>query len=355
MLSKKLNLLLATLAVALLTASVNAQATWSEWEKLQPEGEEFTVLMPKNSSNETTKFPYHKMELTARVYMSSVTNGPVLAVASFSGIKSNPAMYTDFQRFNSYIDAFKKWFPTKVRPKEQVVKLTQVGNNTFRGHAGREYRMTIGDLNGSVFAYATRKRFYTIVSLNTRKDDALHEKFLSSFYLPDKPSEVTVSAPVAGAPVANEPTLPEPANEGDDQKTEAETAATAATGPQPKTSGDQQPNQPTAPNNRRNQNQTARDGTTPQGRAPISGGVLNSKAIYLPMPEVPPGDVVGMVVVQVLIDEQGGVVSARAVSGPPQLHMAAVNAARFARFSPTMLMGEPVKVSGTLTYNFTRQ
>jgi len=94
--------------------------------------------------------------------------------------------------------------------------------------------------------------------------------------------------------------------------------------------------------------------TPPGGRPPISGGVLNSKAIYLPLPEVPPGDVVGTVMVQVLVDEQGTVVSARAISGPAQLHQAAVNAARFARFSPTMLMGEPVKVSGTLTYNFVK-
>jgi len=31
-----------------------------------------------------------------------------------------------------------------------------------------------------------------------------------------------------------------------------------------------------------------------------------------------------------------------------------VNAARLARFTTTMLMGEPVKVSGTLVYNFVR-
>jgi protein TonB len=62
-----------------------------------------------------------------------------------------------------------------------------------------------------------------------------------------------------------------------------------------------------------------------------------------------------MVAVAVVIDEQGSVIEARAISGPQPLHTAAVNAARLARFSPTLLMGEPVRVSGTITYNFVRQ
>jgi protein TonB len=82
--------------------------------------------------------------------------------------------------------------------------------------------------------------------------------------------------------------------------------------------------------------------------------MLNAKAIYLPLPEIPPGEASGVVLVAILIDEQGTVVEAKAVSGPQHLHQLAVNAARLARFSPTMLMGEPVKVSGTLSYNFVR-
>ncbi|MDT7778715.1 MAG: hypothetical protein QOC99_1227, partial [Acidobacteriota bacterium] len=34
------------------------------------------------------------------------------------------------------------------------------------------------------------------------------------------------------------------------------------------------------------------------------------------------------------------------------LQQAAVAAARQARFSPTLLSGQPVKVSGVITYNF---
>ena len=94
-------------------------------------------------------------------------------------------------------------------------------------------------------------------------------------------------------------------------------------------------------------------------RAPISGGVLNGKAISLPKPAYPPiaraAHASGTVVVQVLIDENGNVVSAHAVSGHPLLQAVAVGAARQARFSPTKLSGQPVKVTGVIQYNFVAQ
>ena len=94
-------------------------------------------------------------------------------------------------------------------------------------------------------------------------------------------------------------------------------------------------------------------------RAPISGGVLNGKAISLPKPAYPPiarqAHASGTVVVQVTIDENGNVISARAVSGHPLLQAVAVNAARGALFSPTKLSGQPVKVTGVITYNFVAQ
>ncbi len=94
-------------------------------------------------------------------------------------------------------------------------------------------------------------------------------------------------------------------------------------------------------------------------RAPISGGVLNGKAISLPKPAYPPiarqAHASGTVVVQVTIDENGSVISAHAVSGHPLLQGVAVAAARGARFSPTKLSGQPVKVTGVITYNFVAQ
>jgi protein TonB len=94
-------------------------------------------------------------------------------------------------------------------------------------------------------------------------------------------------------------------------------------------------------------------------RAPISGGVLNGKAISLPKPAYPPiarqAHASGTVVVQVTIDENGNVISAHAISGHPLLQAVAAAAARGARFSPTKLSGQPVKVTGVITYNFVAQ
>ncbi len=336
------------LAVLLLTALPlgaqvpKAAAVWTEWETLSPDNEEFSVSMPKNPTTETTTFQYHKMALNARLYLASSSAGPVLAITSLSGIKSDPAAYTEFARFNSYIDAFKTFFPSKVRSKETLAKLTLVSSRPFNGYTGRSYKLTIGDLSGSVNAFVTRKRFYAIVSLNTKKDEALEEKFLSSFVLPERPADPSKNSAGDAGQTTEETAVQREGNEkplpaegdpnrpaGSENNTDPNAATTAAAQP---------PTQPAQPNK----------------RAPISGGMLNGKAIYLPVPEVPPGEATGVVMVAIVIDEQGTVIEARAVSGPQHLHAAAVSAARLARFSPTLLMGEPVRVSGTISYNFVR-
>ena len=63
----------------------------------------------------------------------------------------------------------------------------------------------------------------------------------------------------------------------------------------------------------------------------------------------------GQVTVQVLIDEGGKVISAQPVAGHPLLLAEAKRAALAARFKPTLLSNQPVKVSGVITYNFLMQ
>jgi protein TonB len=97
----------------------------------------------------------------------------------------------------------------------------------------------------------------------------------------------------------------------------------------------------------------------PTPHAPISGGVLNGKAVHLVQPAYPAiarsAHAAGQVVVQVLIDENGNVVAAHATSGHPLLQAAAVGAARSSKFTPTKLSGQPVKVNGVIIYNFVGQ
>ncbi len=327
-----LTLILSLVAVA---AGQGGKEGGKDWETLRPEKEQFSILIPKGSVyEEASKVPYHKMELNTRFYISKTEGGPIFAVVSLSGIKSNPAAYTEIQRVNSYVDAFKIFFIPKVRDKAGIAQLTFIRERALQGNPGREYRLTLGTLNGIVHAYATSRRFYAIVYLNSKKDDALQEQFLSSFVLPDKIGTSAQAAVDTEAPVVAQPPPSAPEAEAKPGKPMIDSAEVRLEEPE------------------HGRTPVSADGA----RAPISGGVLNGKAISLPAPEYPASarqaKIAGAVGVKVTVDESGGVISAQAVSGHLALQAAAVAAARLARFSPTLLMGEPVKVTGVIVYNF---
>lgn len=93
-----------------------------------------------------------------------------------------------------------------------------------------------------------------------------------------------------------------------------------------------------------------------------SDQVLNmerGRVVQLPKPVYPliaqAAHAQGSVEVQVIIDEEGKVIAAAAVSGHPLLQAASVKAAREAVFTPTKLEGSPVKVTGVIQYNFVAQ
>jgi TonB family protein len=92
---------------------------------------------------------------------------------------------------------------------------------------------------------------------------------------------------------------------------------------------------------------------------PLRGAVLDGKAVSKPAPEYPAAAkaarVMGSVVIRVWVDEAGAVTRATAVCGNSLLAEASLASARRARFTPTLLDGKPVKVSGFITYNFVLQ
>lgn len=92
------------------------------------------------------------------------------------------------------------------------------------------------------------------------------------------------------------------------------------------------------------------------GERTASGGVLNGKATSLPKPVYPRAArsvrASGTVTVQVLIDTDGSIFEASAVAGHPLLRTNAVTAACGSKFLPTILSGQPVKVTGVIVYNF---
>ena len=91
----------------------------------------------------------------------------------------------------------------------------------------------------------------------------------------------------------------------------------------------------------------------------IEGDVEAGHALEVPKPAYPTiaraAHAAGQVQVQVLIDEEGKVIAAAAVSGHPLLYGVSVAAAKQTRFSPTKFNGEPVKVTGVIAYNFIAQ
>jgi TonB family protein len=100
----------------------------------------------------------------------------------------------------------------------------------------------------------------------------------------------------------------------------------------------------------------------PVGKPPtrtVPSTVLISKVISLPQPAYPimakQTGTHGPVNIQILVDEQGKVISAQVVSGHPMLNPAARDAAMRARFTPTVLNGQAVKIQGVITYNFVLQ
>jgi protein TonB len=91
----------------------------------------------------------------------------------------------------------------------------------------------------------------------------------------------------------------------------------------------------------------------------VSKGVINGQAKSLPKPAYSAAAklvrAAGEVNVQVTIDESGNVISAKAVSGHNLLRADAEKAARSAKFTPTYLSNQPVKVTGIIIYKFALQ
>ncbi|HEY0367142.1 MAG TPA: energy transducer TonB [Pyrinomonadaceae bacterium] len=87
-----------------------------------------------------------------------------------------------------------------------------------------------------------------------------------------------------------------------------------------------------------------------------SEGVESGQVLALPKPAYPPiaraAHATGTVEVRVIVDFDGSVIAAAAISGHPLLQAAAVAAARNAKFTPLKYKGEPVKVVGVIQYHF---
>jgi TonB family protein len=86
---------------------------------------------------------------------------------------------------------------------------------------------------------------------------------------------------------------------------------------------------------------------------------LCGRAISKPQPRYPAeakeARVSGAVQIDIVIDEKGRVIWAKAVSGDPLLQDVSRKAACRARFSPTLISGIPIRTTTSITYNFVLQ
>lgn len=301
-------------------ATVLAQGL-AAWRKVAPPDEEFTVLMPTSEREVSRVLPFAEgLNLVRPVYEVSA-DGLHFMVVSFdkSEREGQPDILKTF-------DGFAKGFEHSVRQDRQKDGNTVESEEDFtlRGMKIRPYRVRMNGRKGVARLYEAPRHFYAVMILGATYGDARVDRFLKSFQVKTGNAE------------------PQPPDDADDMS-----ALMNVTPPLPV---DQSPmpeepwpiHRPT--------------GVPGVPRAPIAGGVLNGKAISKPQPPFPPiaaaARAQGTVVLQITVDEEGRVISARALSGHPLLQQAAVQAARQARFTPTLLAGVPVKVVGTITYNF---
>jgi TonB family protein len=95
---------------------------------------------------------------------------------------------------------------------------------------------------------------------------------------------------------------------------------------------------------------------TQAGGAPVAVGSLTLKAKQRVSPSYPAiaraARVTGTVTVFLVVNEKGEVETVQRLDGPPQLQQAAADAARRWRFNPTLIDGQPVRVTGYLSFNF---
>jgi Ca-activated chloride channel family protein len=169
---------------------------------------------------------------------------------------------------------------------------------------------------------------------------------------PDAPPRNDESPPgVKSEPPAAKPvSSPSPAASNEPQPTPAPTTAKA---PAQKSETTSPP--PSSPPSKQLSSTPAQEGGNAP-KAPLQVGHLTLKALSLPKPIYPETArrmrVEGAVRVLLTVDESGRVISARAEAGHVLLRESAVNAARLARFTPTLVSGQPVAVSGFITYTF---
>ncbi|HZG54093.1 MAG TPA: TonB family protein, partial [Pyrinomonadaceae bacterium] len=162
--------------------------------------------------------------------------------------------------------------------------------------------------------------------------------------------------PTSAQPVLNQPSAQtSPASVAPASSTNAATTARNAP-PNPTQSGDTTASATTTTTTTPANSTAAAPVDAADGR-PLEVGSLLPKATDKPAPTYPStaraARVTGKVTVFLMLDEKGAVAKVERMDGPQLLRGAAADAARRWKFRPTVVNGQPVRVSGFINFNFT--
>jgi TonB family protein len=320
------------LLICLAAASAAAQRPYTQvWLRVMPEGEEFAVHFPEPNFRIRRELPFGG-GVTLRPASFEVTRrGALLSVLSFAKSEAGALKSLD-----EFVKGFRHALGESAAGKSAVVDSVQ--GIKLDGRDGRQFSLNVGDDSGSARVFETDRHFYVVFAYGGKAGAALIEHFNNSFTFDQNGadrvplSETGDASEFWGQPVKSpEPLWP------------VAGGSALAIGTRDTTPTDY----------------TRLPVIKPGERKIVSGGILNGKALAKPMPVYPPiakaARAQGTVTIQILVDEEGYVISANAVSGHPLLQQSASFAARQARFTPTTLEGQPVKVSGVITYNYVLQ
>lgn len=294
-------------------ASLSSRTTLGQpeaWQKIAPIAQTFTISMPTRAVESIRLISWSEKErIHANVY-SSVKAGKRFVAAGF--FKSAPERTLELSSFDRFVGGIEQSF--KISANEVARSMVFDRDISVAGNSGKQYRVNLGDYAGVARLLEKENSFYVLIVIGADENDADAQQFFSSFAPGEKNTDQESSGVIVDVP---------------SNASQLEQGRTALP-PEPWTN---------------------------LGR-PISGGILNGKAVTLARPEYPlaaraNGDS-GEAAVQIIIDELGNVAWAEGSEGPSTLREAAVAAALKSRFTPTRLKGQPIKVSGRLVYNFER-
>ena len=286
-----------------------AAAQEDSWQKIAPVGMTFTISMPTRALEASHMIEWNDKRPMVHVnfYESLVPGRRYLAGEFF---KTPIDRFAGLANFDDFVAGIEYSFRTRHGEIPATVFFDrEIASADGRG---KQYRVQIWQYHGVLRLLERDNAFYALMVLGADENDTDAQRFISSF------ATGTVNTSVESSGV----TIKTPAN------AELFDKAIRTEPPPPWL----------------------------HPGAPINGGILNGKAVSLPVPQYPAAARAsgesGEVAVDIIIDEQGNVIWAKASEGPQTLREAAEASAWKARFSPTKLMSQPIKVSGRVIYNF---